>query len=168
MSTTAINWSSFKLRVNIKKTIEELYSNWTTPQALESWFLREAVFVDADGKERSRSASVQKGDTYTWRWHGYPDDVKETGIVLEANGSDLFRFSFSLGCPVTIQIYPEAGETIVELMESDLPTDDKTTSGHFVGDSRGWIFYLANLKSIVEGGIDLRNKNVNIRDVITS
>lgn len=29
-------------------------------------------------------------------------------------------------------------------------------------------FYLANLKSVLEGGLDLRNKNVNIPNVISA
>lgn len=37
-----------------------------------------------------------------------------------------------------------------------------------VGCGEGWVFYLANLKSILEGGIDLRNKNDAIRNVLNS
>jgi hypothetical protein len=32
----------------------------------------------------------------------------------------------------------------------------------------GWVFYLANLKSFPEGGIDLRNKNEKLKSVINS
>ena len=32
----------------------------------------------------------------------------------------------------------------------------------------GWIFYLANLKSVLEGGLDLRNKRMEITNVITA
>jgi hypothetical protein len=73
-----------------------------------------------------------------------------------------------MGCPVTISIYPESDETIVELVESDLPTDQETILKHFVGDSKGWIFYMVNLKSILEGGLDLRNKKTELTNVITS
>ena len=165
---SASNWSSFKLRVNINRKISEIYGQWTTPGGLEKWFLREAIFFDSAGKKRGNNESVQKNDTYEWRWHGYSDDVTEKGTVLEANGADRFSFTFSLGCPVTIRIYGEIDETIVELTESDLPTDEKTRSGHFVGDSRGWIFYMVNLKSILEGGLDLRNKKIELRNVITA
>ncbi|HEY6504224.1 MAG TPA: SRPBCC domain-containing protein [Chitinophagaceae bacterium] len=168
MSSQHINWSSFSLRVNISKSPKDIYDCWASQQGLENWFLREAVFKDASGKQRPKDTPVQKGDTYEWRWHGYPDEVTEKGTVLEANGKDKFSFTFSLKCPVSIHIYPEAGETIVELTESGLPTDDKTRSGHFVGDSRGWIFYLTNLKSILEGGLDLRNKKIELRNVITA
>ncbi|MBL7739270.1 MAG: SRPBCC domain-containing protein [Chitinophagaceae bacterium] len=168
MSSQPINWSSFSLRVNIRKDIQIIYDCWTLQAGLENWFLREAVFKDASGKQRAGNEPVQKGDTYEWRWHGYPDEVMERGTVLEANGKDQFIFTFSLQCPVTIRIYTEADETIVELTESGLPTDDKTRSAHFVGDSRGWVFYLTNLKSVLEGGVDLRNKKMELRNVITA
>ena len=37
-----------------------------------------------------------------------------------------------------------------------------------VGCKTGWTFYLANLKSLLEGGIDLRNKDELLKDVINS
>lgn len=161
-------WKAFRLRVNIRATVNKVYNAWTTREALESWFLRSAEFRDPSGKLRDRSAPLEEGDTYVWHWHGYPDTVLEKGKVLKNNNKDHFSFTFSLGCPVTIRVYEEAGESIVELVESDLPTDDVTALNHFVGDSRGWIFYLANLKSVLEGGLDLRNKRVELSDVITS
>lgn len=161
-------WSNFRLRINIDTTISKAYWSWSTRQGLESWFLRRAIFRDSAGRIREKNEPLEAGYTYEWYWHGYPDTVKETGKVLTANGTDRFGFTFSMGCPVSISIYREADETIVELIESDLPADEGTALKHFVGDSRGWIFYLTNLKSILEGGLDLRNKNVQLKDVITA
>jgi uncharacterized protein YndB with AHSA1/START domain len=161
-------FSAFKLRVNINTTIERAYQAWATRAGIESWFLRQAIFKDASGKDRTGDMPIQESDSYTWRWHGYPDDVAEKGKVLKANGKNLFSFTFSMGCPVTVSIYTELDQTIVELVESNLPTDEETIKKHYVGDSRGWIFYLANLKSILEGGLDLRNKNDKIMNVITA
>ncbi|UZR99686.1 SRPBCC domain-containing protein [Chondrinema litorale] len=161
-------WSKFKLRVNVQKEASTAYACWTNAEALESWFLRKAIFKDSAGNVRAANETVQEGDTYEWYWHGYPDSVVEKGTVLKANGSNMFCFTFSKGCPVTISVYSEEGETIVELVESDLPTDETTKLQHFVGDSKGWIFYLTNLKSVLEGGIDLRNKKLNLVNVITA
>ena len=161
-------WTKFKLRVNINADIDVAYGSWASQAGLESWFLRSARFFDPQGKPRSAEEPLQEGDTYEWMWHGYPDSVKETGKVLKANGKDQFAFTFSLGCPVTISCYKEAGETIIELVESDLPTDEGTRLEHFVGDSKGWIFYLANLKSVLEGGLDLRNRKEELVNVITA
>src|ERR1700743_1169595 len=133
------NWSVFRLRVNIRVPVVNVYSAWTTPAGLESWFLRRAVVGSRMGDE-----PVQSGDGYAWYWHGYPDEVVEKGTITAANGRDHFAFTFSLGCPVSISLYRECDETIVELVESGLPTDEATMLRHYVGDSRGWIFYLTN------------------------
>jgi uncharacterized protein YndB with AHSA1/START domain len=161
-------WSEFKLRVNINAPVSEAYKAWTTADGLMGWFLRKAIFTDANGSARKNNEPIAQGDSYEWYWHGYPDTVVEKGKILETNGTDNFSFTFSLGCPVTINIYPQHGETIVELVESDLPTDDETMLKHYVGDSKGWIFYLTNLKSVLEGGLDLRNKKTELTNVITS
>lgn len=161
-------WSKFRLRVNINTDTKTAYEAWSSPQALESWFLRKAIFKDAQGNLKKGHAAIEEGDTYEWYWHGYPDSIVEKGKILKANGKDVFSFTFSLKCPVTISIYPEAGETIVELVETNLPTDRDSGLKYFVGDSRGWIFYMANLKSLLEGGLDLRNKKMELTNVITS
>ncbi len=161
-------WNHFKLRINVNASIGEVYKAWTTQAGLESWFLRKALFAGSDGKNREPNTPVAEGDSYTWYWHGYPDSVLEKGKVLKANGKDHFVFTFSMNCPVTISIYQEAGETMVELVESELPTDLETIRKHFVGDSGGWVFYLANLKSVLEGGLDLRNKKLELTNVINS
>jgi uncharacterized protein YndB with AHSA1/START domain len=161
-------WSNFKLRVNVKTSPAQAYQAWTTPAGLESWFLRKAIFTDGQGIQLEKNDVVKPGDTYAWYWHGYPDSVVEKGKVVNANGKDLMCFTFSMGCPVTIFIYEESNETIVELVESDLPTDTESMLKHYVGDSRGWIFYLTNLKSLLEGGIDLRNRKLELTNVITS
>ena len=168
MGQTMSDFSEFKLRVNIKTTIENAYRAWATPSGLESWFLRKAIFTDEKGVARTGNSSIKENDGYTMFFHGYPDSVSEKGKVLKANGKDFFSFTFSKGCPVSISIYTEHGDIIVELFESNLPTDEDTTKKHYVGDSKGWIFYLTNLKSILEGGLDLRNKNEKIQNVITA
>jgi uncharacterized protein YndB with AHSA1/START domain len=102
MSAKTSPFSEFKLRVNINTSIENAYKAWTSRAGLESWFLRQAIFIGHNGNERTGDMPVQEGDSYTWRWHGYPDDVTQSGKVLKANGKNLFSFSFSLGCPVTV------------------------------------------------------------------
>lgn len=163
-----IDTNEFKLRINISAPTEQIYKSLTTPFGLESWFLRKAGFKDKQACIRSASEFVQKDDEYTFLWHGYTDDTSEKGIVLEANGKDLFCFSFSMNCRVEIKIYTELETTIIELTQSNFPKDEETLMRHYIGDSRGWVFYLANLKSILEGGLDLRNKNPDIKNVISS
>jgi uncharacterized protein YndB with AHSA1/START domain len=164
---TPADFSEFKLRVNIKTPIGDAYRAWATPAGLDSWFIGKTVFTAKDGVVRSGEDLLKEGDEYTLSFRDRPDVVILTGKVLKANDKDLFSFTFSKGCPVTVSIYSEHGETIVQLLESNLPTDEETIRKHFVGDTKGWIFYLINLKSVLEGGLDLRNRNSAIRNVIT-
>jgi uncharacterized protein YndB with AHSA1/START domain len=165
---TTPDFSQFKLRVNIKTAIENAYKAWATPAGLESWFVRKAVFTDEKGVARAGDELIKGNDEYLFLFHSYPDSMEIKGSVLKTNDKDLFSFTFSKKCPVSISIYAEQGQTIVELFESKLPTDDDTFRKTYVSDSKGWIFYLTNLKSILEGGIDLRNKDEAIQRVITA
>jgi len=159
-------FTEFKLRVNVKTSIENAYRAWASSAGIASWFMR-IVYKDKNGHTRSGDEPAEEGDEYTLSMNTKPDMVILQGKVLKANGKDLFSFTFSKGCPVTISIYREQDETIVQLIESHLPTDEETIRKHFVGDTKGWIFYLTNLKSVLEGGLDLRNKNAALTNVIT-
>jgi uncharacterized protein YndB with AHSA1/START domain len=177
-------WSLFKLRVNIRRPLDKVYAAWATPGGLESWFLRRAEVGVRElsgsgmgsgpgepgppGIHRLPAESMESGDHYTWNWHGYAETAMAKGRIIAANGVDHFAFTFSLGCPVSVSLYRELDETIVELVESELPSDEETMLRHYVGDLKGWTFYLTNLKSVLEGGPDLRNRRAELTNVITA
>jgi uncharacterized protein YndB with AHSA1/START domain len=161
----ARDWTSFTRRITVNYPTRSIYEAWAIPSQIESWFLRRAEYVAFDGKAKNRDREVEAGDSYLWRWHGYLDDVSESGMIVEANGLDRFAFTFTSDCLVTVAIRDE-GETVVELTQSRIPDDHD--HGIYVDCSYGWAFYLANLKSIIEGGIDLRNKNADIKNVVNS
>ena len=162
------DWTRFVKRVNIKADIGTVYKAWATQHGLEQWFLRQATFTTADGLPRSRYEPVQPGDKYAWLWHGWDDTTTEHGEILEANGVDHLKFVFGEAGNVTITIKTEQGQTIAELVQDNIPTDEKGKTWYHLGCSTGWVFYMANLKSVLEGGIDLRNKNVELKNVITA
>ena len=162
------DWSQFRLRIPVKATQKEIYDAWTSQQGLESWFLRKAVFSRVDGSQRPEIENVQIGDSYVWMWHGWPDDVIEKGVVLQENGTDVFKFSFGKAGHVTVTIKEEEGETVVNLLQDEIPVDENSKAYYHIGCTKGWVFYLANLKSIFEGGIDLRNRNELLKDVVNS
>ena len=168
MITTPNNWKQFTRRITIKAPSKAIYEAWTTQQGLESWFLRQAKFTTADGSTRTKQQQIQPGDHFEWLWHGYDDTVVEKNEVLAVNGWDKLSFRFSGQCQVDVSIKQEKGETVCELIQS-MPQEDETQRQfYFIDCGIGWTFYLANLKSILEGGIDLRNKNVHIREVVNA
>ena len=162
------NWKQFTKRIPIKAPPKAIYEAWATQQGLETWFLRLAQFTKKDGTHRPRNSAIEQGDRYLWRWFGYEDTVMEEREILAANGWDQLQFSFSGNCIVTVSIKQEQGENICELVQQ-MPMEEETEQQHFfIECSAGWGFYLANLKSVLEGGIDLRNRNNNLRQVINS
>jgi len=162
------NWNKFCKRITIKASPGVIYRAWTTQDGMEKWFLRKAEFSKPDKSKRGRTENFQKGDTYEWLWYGYCDDVSESRNIRQANGKDFLQFDFSGDCVVSVQIKEEAGETLVELTQENIPADENPETNLYVACNVGWTFYLANLKSVLEGGIDLRNKNVNLEKVINA
>lgn len=162
------DWSKFVQKIYIKAPMQAVYNAWTTRAGLESWFLRIAEFKTPDGTIREDGSPVQAGDTYSWLWHGHPDTTAEYGTVTEANGKDRFRFIFGKAGVVTIQLTDHGGLTEMLLTQDQIPTDEESKANYHVGCSTGWAFYEGNIKSILEGGLDLRNKNPALTNVINS
>jgi uncharacterized protein YndB with AHSA1/START domain len=77
------DWSSFTRRITVNYPMRSIYEAWAIPSQIERWFLRSAEYVGFDGKPKNRDLEVAGGDGYLWRWHGYLDDVNESGLVTD-------------------------------------------------------------------------------------
>ena len=162
------DWSKFILRIPVNASVESIYNAWATKSGIEKWFLRKAEFYTDANRLRTENEQIRKGDRYTWLWHGYDDNTVEHNYILEANGVDTLSFVFAGNCVVTITIGIIDTEVILQLTQENIPTGEERKAEIHVGCMEGWTFYLANLKSILEGGKDLRNRNLNIGKVINS
>lgn len=135
---------------------------------MEYWFLRLSEYKKPDGSLRDHDELVARGDTYKWLWYGWPDDTVERGEILDCNDKDLFRFSFGKAGHCTVRIYDEQERTIVELVQDRIPTDEQAKHYWHLGCKTGWTFHLANMKSLYEGGLDLRNKEEKLQGMLNS
>ena len=163
---TSNDWSRFLLRIPIAAHKQDIFDRWTSQSALESWFLRKAEFKRND-KLLDPQTVVQVNDTYDWKWHGYPDEVNEKGSILEMQ-KDRLKFSFGKAGNVTVTIKEEQGQNLLELLQDEIPTDEDSKFNYHIGCSKGWVYHLTNLKSILEGGMHLTNRNLELKDVINS
>jgi hypothetical protein len=159
---TTNTWTSFKVAGDYNIDIRSLYEAWATTEGLEKWFLRKADFFTVPGRLREPEEFIMKEDTYEWYWHGYSDDSFEKGQILEANGTDFLKFTFSGGSIVSVSMESRNGITLVELTQGNIPEESDPSKNLFVQCQIGWTFYMANLKSVIEGGIDLRNKKLEV------
>jgi uncharacterized protein YndB with AHSA1/START domain len=157
----------FTKRIAVRAEMATLYHSWSTQEGLEKWFLRKAEFSTPSGVTRPSEKSAQTGDYYYWLWHGWSDDTFERKKVIRSNGKDFFQFLFSGDSIVTVKLIKEKNFNIVELTQ-EIPADADADLGLRIGCDTGWTFYMTNLKSVLEGGLDLRNKDLKLNPVLNS
>ncbi|MBK7969500.1 MAG: SRPBCC domain-containing protein [Bacteroidia bacterium] len=160
------DWTQFTKRIAIKAPLEDLYKAWTSSNELEKWFLKKARFFDENNQEISLSEPVSPKNTYLWNWFLYEETEK--GEITIANGKDHLQFTFAGSCLVDVTFSREHEHTIVELKQTGIPLDDKSKQFIRLGCSSGWSFYLVNLKSVYEGGLDLRSKDERLRPMVNN
>ncbi|MBD1394785.1 SRPBCC family protein [Mucilaginibacter glaciei] len=155
-------WNEFRLCGDYNVDLRSLYMAWATPAGLEKWFLRKADFFTVPLRQRAADEQIMKEDTYTWYWHGFNNDTLQKGSILEANGQDLIKFTFSGDSVVTVKFSTRNGLTIIDLTQDNIPEESDPKKNLLVQCQIGWTFYLTNLKSVMEAGKDLRNKRVEL------
>ena len=160
------DWTSFTKKIAIKANLSDIYNAWTKADELEKWFLEKVSFFDATQKPIDKDKNAVTDTTYEWFWHLYKDAMK--GKIVSANGLDQLQFTFEGSCLVDVKLSETEGYTIVELRHHNIPTDDYSKQYIRLGCSNGWHFYLTNLKSVYEGGLDLRNKDSNLNPMINN
>ncbi|WP_316734884.1 SRPBCC domain-containing protein [Pedobacter aquatilis] len=160
------DWTAFTLRIAIKANLQTIYNAWTKASEIEKWFLSEAEFSDENGVVLAKERNTLKGDSYDWIWYLYDDT--EQGKITESNDLDTLQFTFAGDCLVDIKLKSEFEYTIVELTQKNIPTDDNSKRNIRLGCHNGWSFYLLNLKSVYEGGLDLRNKDNRFKPMLNN
>ena len=160
------DWTSFTKRIAVKSTLSEMYDAWTKASELEKWFLKKVKFYDSDKTPFKQNANVVEGIHYMWFWYLYDEPMK--GKITSVNGKDFIQFTFEGECLVDVTLEEIDEYVIVTLWHHNIPVDNNSKQYVRLGCSNGWSFYLTNLKSIYEGGLDLRNKDEKLSAMINN
>lgn len=160
------DWTQFSRKIAAQTEPQTLYNAWAIPSEIEKWFLSDAQYYDASRNQKSKATAIEAGDTYEWQWHLW--NVTEKGTITKANGSDHIQFTFAGNCHVDVSIAPYDKGSIVTLSQTNIPTDEESKQNIRLGCDRGWSFYLVNLKSVYEGGLDLRNKDADLQPMLNN
>jgi hypothetical protein len=160
------DWTSYTKRIAIESTLSNIYDAWTKGSELERWFLKKVDFYKSDNSLYEPDKNVIENIKYTWYWYLYNEPMK--GKITNANGKDYIQFTFEGDCLVDVNLEEVDGYIVVTLKHHNIPLDDNSKQYVRLGCSNGWTFYLTNLKSIFEGGIDLRNKNEKFPPMINN
>ncbi|QMU30917.1 SRPBCC family protein [Adhaeribacter radiodurans] len=160
------DWSSFTKRIAVKSSLSEIYDAWTKPRELEKWFLKKVNFFNSDKTSFEYQVNVLEDTLYEWFWYLYDEPMK--GRITSVNGKDFIQFTFEGECLVDVNLEEIDEYVIVTLRHHNIPLDNNSKQYVRLGCSNGWAFYLTNLKSIYEGGLDLRNKDEKLRPMINN
>ena len=160
------DWTQFTRKIAVQAPIQKIYDAWTKPIELERWFLSKAEFYTSEKEKIEKNQSIKEGLSYSWQWYLYP--VTEHGKVTKANGKDFLQFTFAGDCLVDVSFETFKNGTIVSLTQKNIPTDDENKVNVRLGCDNGWSFYLVNLKSVYEGGLDLRNKDPELKPMLNN
>ena len=166
-----MEWHHFNQTIYIHSPKETLYHCFATAKGMESWFLRSCVFT-RNGLKITDHSAVQEGDEYTFLWHGWPDETMEKGKILQTRTNEMIEFTFdgngATDMVVKVDLEETDHGTKVNLYQYNIPITEEGKASWHVGCKTGWNFYLTNLKAIAEYGVDLRNKNMDLKGVLNS
>ena len=163
---TNFDWTTFTRKIAIKANLSDIFNAWTKASEIEKWFLSKATFIDKKEKPIGKDKSIEKGFAYEWNWYLFEN--AEKGKITDTNGKDYLQFTFAGECLVDIKLSIQDQYVIVELTQKNIPTDDNSKKGIRLGCDTGWSFFLVNLKSVYEGGLDLRNKDTHLKGMLNN
>lgn len=166
------DWTQFQLGIYVRARPEDVFPLWGTSPGLCRWFLRAAVFAPSTGRPANRRAAAKvpsfealtpraeeemcrAGDRYRWEWY-YNDGVVGEDWILDVRPPTRLAFGFGAGMTVELLLRKQGVWCEVNLRQYGIPNTPAGRREMHVGCRTGWVFFLTNLKSIVEGGLDLR------------
>ena len=143
------DWTRFSITFFYYAPRERVFAAWATPRGLESFFVRSARFSG-----RGPDDLVVAGDRYEW---AYVQDYAHGGEVLEVVPGESVAYTFgSMRVDVTVK---ETGDGVrVDLVQSNIPDTEEGRPKSHLNCRSCWLFFMTNLKSILEHGIDLRDR----------
>ncbi|MEO8514553.1 MAG: SRPBCC domain-containing protein [Ignavibacteria bacterium] len=163
MTEKNFNNESFFHSIYLNAPLSVVYKIIASPGGIEKWFMGKAVYTDISGKVRQTDAAAQKGDTFSWHW--LEKDLSITGKVLEADINENFSFTFGPTFEVTISVKEDNGRTLLTLSQKYTKGAEKNDFAH-LNCCTCWVFFLTNLKSVIEHGQDLRETLVNDESLV--
>lgn len=152
-ATDTYDWTQFDVHIFLPCDAAAAYDCWATSHGMEGFFTQAFTFTTPGGTPRDPDERAQAGDAYHLAFH-HADEL--TGTVLACEPGREFAFSFG-SMRVTVSFEEMEGRTLVRLVQSEIPTDDAGRAHSHLNCRSCWVYYLLNLRSVIEHGIDLRD-----------
>ena len=135
---------SATLRVAISSDAASVFDYLSDSKKLSMWFPDQAII------------EPQLGGKYHFRWNG--TEGVWSGVVTEFIRGNTIGLTWQpprdpFETNVRFKLFPQGGETIVELTHSGFTSSEATDRA-----VKTWVFYLENLKSVIEQQKDKREE----------
>ena len=152
MTPESFTKERFSHGVLLDVSLDEVWSYVATPEGMSKWFLEEVRYTDADGQIRAEDEEGEKGDRYHWKWQ---KNHSVEGRLLDVISRQRFAFTFGKDFTAEFTLRVQDGRTRLVLTQVNHKPNQENEFG-FINCCVCWAFFMTNLKSIAEGGKDLR------------
>lgn len=163
MTGNNFNLSEFHHSIYLHSHLSEVYHYVASADGICRWFMGKAEYIDSDGNILNAADSARKDDTF--RWHWLNKDLSIKGRILEAKNNELFSFTFGTSFEVTFTLRKHNGRVLLTLHQKYAAGSGKNDFAH-INCCTCWVFFLTNLKSVLEHGIDLRETLIDDESLV--
>jgi len=153
--TNAYDWSEFRVHMYYRAPIEAVFAAWATPAGLESFFIGEADHTGPDGGPREPHGVCAAGDRYRWRWL---HDFELAGEVVACDPPHRVAYTFGSDMQFEIRLRQREGAVEAALRQTGCATQDPARAWQHLNCRSCWVYFMTNLKSVLEHGTDLRDR----------
>lgn len=156
-------YETFTKRIRVKAPPDVVMSYWLLSGLVELWFVPTCRYTGPEGL-RAPNEMAQVGDKYHWEW---VEGTVDTAHFREIEFPGRFVagwFEDALEIEVTVE--PEGEGSLVSLTQTNTQDEESERMAAYYDCGEGWAFYLVNLKSVLEGGIDLREDTPDIKGLV--
>lgn len=140
----------FTLKIWVRADAASLQRAWTNPSEIVRWFVKKCAYFGSDGSETEEAVA---GGTYRWEW--IEGTTEQSNVIAVDTGDIRFGWFKDKG-EVKVSFTAAGDETLVELTQTMHEGTEAERLDAQVDCRLGWTFFLVNLKSVCEGGLDLR------------
>lgn len=153
MTKDSFSLNEFYHSIYLAAPLSKVYSYAASAEGLSKWFMGTVKYILPVGAELESSQNVSQGCSYKWQW--LEKDLEIEGKVLEAIEDNKVAFTFGISFEVRFSLESKGGRTIFTLHQKYIEGAEKNDFAH-INCCSCWVFFLTNLKSVIENGIDLR------------
>ena len=151
---TPIDWTQFDLHVAIDAEPDRILEAWSTIDGMESFFVEMMRITRPDGVERAPDERAEPEDKYVWRWQ---NGRCVLGEYRQPQADNEVRFTFGES-KICISVKPYRDGSLLRLRQYDIPETEEARMHIHANCRGGWVYFLTVLKTLLEKGVDGRDK----------